>query len=83
MSQDYYDSRERRSGPRASSGSGRRETGGERPENAPRRRRKKRRSAGGTALLVLLYVAAVIGLSVVLACVGCVAAGDVLALNNA
>ncbi len=83
MSQDYYDSRERRSGPRASSGSGRRETGGERPENAPRRRRKKRRSAGGTALLVLLYVAAVIGLSVVLACVGWVAAGDVLALNKA
>ena len=71
MSQDYYESRERQSSQRSSSG-----------EGEPRRRRKKRRSAGRTAALVLLYVAAVIGASVLLACAGWIAAGDVLALNK-
>ena len=75
MPQDnYYDSRERRSsyepdGPREG-------------REAPRRPRKKRRSAGRTAALVLLYVAVVIGVSVMLACIGWVFAGDVLALNK-
>ena len=65
MPQDnYYDSRERRSsyepdGPREG-------------REAPRRPRKKRRSAGRTAALVLLYVAVVIGVSVMLACIGTV-----------
>lgn len=79
MPQDYYEPRERRS------------SHGERESHPPRRegqepprrsRKKKRRSAGRTAALVLLYVTVVIGLSVLLACVGWVAAGDVLALNK-
>lgn len=54
-----------------------------RDEREPSRRpRKKRRSAGRTVALVLLYVTAVIGVSVLLACVGWIAAGDVLALNK-
>ena len=71
MPQDnYYDSRERRSsyepdGPREG-------------REAPRRPRKKRRSAGRTAALVLLYVAVVIGVSVMLACIGWIFAGDAL-----
>lgn len=91
MPQDnYYNSRERGSGRRSSQGerdgggarsSGRREYD-ETPRSTPRRRRK-RRSAGRTAGLVLLYVTAVIGVSVLLACIGWVAAGDVLALNKA
>ena len=77
MPQDYHDPRERRSS---------------RPEREfrpvsregrePARRKKKRRSAGRTVALVLLYVTAVIGLSVLLACAGWIAAGDVLALNK-
>lgn len=74
MSQDYYESKERRSGERASSGEG---------STSRRPRKKKRRSAGRTAALVLLYVTAVIGVSILLACVGWTAAGDVLALNKA
>ena len=49
----------------------------------PRRPRTNHRSAGRTAGFVLLYVAAVIGVSILLACVGWTAAGDVLALNKA
>ena len=72
MPQDnYYESRDRRSGREERS-----------HEEQPRRRRRKRRSAGRTAALVLLYVAAVIGASVLLACIGWVCAEDVLALNK-
>ncbi len=92
MSQDYYE-REHRSSRRSSqegrSGSGRsssrREYDEERQEEGrspSRRPRKKRRSAGRTVALVLLYVTAVIGVSILLACVGWVAAEDVLALNK-
>lgn len=77
MPQDsYYDSRDRRSGER--------ERSERREHDVPRRpkKKKKRRSAGLTVGLVLLYVVAVIGVSVLLACVGWIAAGDVLALNK-
>ncbi len=86
MSQDYYEPRERRSERRSSHGE--REQGGvsggrDREQTSPRRpKKKKRRSAGRTAALVLLYVAAVIGASILLACIGWTAAGDVLALNK-
>lgn len=77
MPQDnYYESRERRSSYEAGRSSSRE------GREAPRRPRKKRRSAGRTAALVLLYVAVVIGVSVMLACIGWVCAGDVLALNK-
>ena len=46
------------------------------------RSKKRRPSAGRTASFVLLYVAGVIGASVLLACVGWILAGDVLALNK-
>ena len=46
------------------------------------RRKKRKPSAGRTASLVLLYIAGVIGASVILACVGWILAGDVLALNK-
>ena len=73
MSQErYYADRDRRS-PRPPE---------ERERTAPRRRKKRQSSAGRTAALVLLYVVAVIGASILLACVGWVAAGDVLALNK-
>ena len=73
MSQErYYEDRDRRS-PRPPE---------ERERTAPRRRKKRQSSAGRTAALVLLYVVAVIGASILLACVGWVAAGDVLALNK-
>ena len=49
--------------------------------SAPRRKKRKP-SAGRTASLVLLYIAGVIGASVILACVGWILAGDVLALNK-
>ena len=82
MPQDYYEPRERRSEPHPSHGE--RET--PRREHSAgsggRPRKKKRRSAGRTAALVLLYVAAVIGMSILLACIGWTAAGDVLALNK-
>ena len=48
----------------------------------PERRRKRRASTGRTVSFVLLYVAGVIGASVLLACVGWILAGDVLALNK-
>jgi UPF0755 protein len=47
---------------------------------APRRRRRRRRSP---VLSALLYVACVLAVSVILACVAWVAANDVLALNKA
>ena len=73
MSQErYYEDRDRRS-PRPPE---------ERERTAPRRRKKRQSSAGRTAALVLLYVVAVIGACILLACVGWVAAGDVLALNK-
>ena len=89
MSQEYmYDPRERRSDHRPASSRGERSGSGHshpsRQQGEPSRRpkKKKRRSAGRTAGLVLLYVTAVIGISVLLACVGWAAAGDVLALNK-
>ena len=85
-----YDPRERRSdhrspssrGERSGSGSGHSHPSRQQGEPPRRPKKKKRRSAGRTAGLVLLYVTAVIGVSVLLACVGWVAAGDVLALNK-
>ena len=82
MPQDFYEPRERRSEPHPSHG----ERATPRREHSAgsggRPRKKKRRSAGRTAALVLLYVAAVIGMSILLACIGWTAAGDVLALNK-
>ena len=81
MPQDnYYEPRDRREDrQRSARPSGR----SPREEyDAPRRPRKRKRSAGRTAALVLLYVTAVIGASVLLACIGWIAAGDVLALNK-
>lgn len=46
------------------------------------RTRRRKPSAGRTASFVLLYVAGVIGASILLACVGWILAGDVLALNK-
>ncbi len=84
MSQDnYYQSSQRRGERRPSSGERGGRTDRQAGEHARRpRKKKKRRSAGRTACLVLLYVAVVIGLSVLLACVGWTLAGDVLALNK-
>ena len=93
MSQDNYYEQERRSSRHSSQGG---RSGGSHPssqreeerassgERRPQTRRpkKKRRSAGRTAGLVLLYVTAVIGISILLACVGWVCAEDVLALNK-
>lgn len=78
MPQDYYEPRDSRSS------YGEREAPRREHSTPPggRPRRKKRRSAGRSAALVLLYVAAVIGASVLLACIGWTAAGDVLALNK-
>ena len=53
-----------------------------RTEDEGRQRRPRRRSAGKSMALALLYVICVIGVSVVLACVGWAAANDVLALNK-
>ena len=82
MPQDnYHESRDRRSahGERSAHPSGRSSRA---EQDAPRRPRKRKRSAGRTAALVLLYVTAVIGISVLLACIGWMCAGDVLALNK-
>ena len=78
-----YEPRQRRSTRTTS----RREDQGEYREEHPhrasaQRRRKRKPSAGRTASLVLLYIAGVIGASVILACVGWILAGDVLALNK-
>lgn len=77
-----YEQRERRSS-RSSYGE---ERSAQREESVRRtqsdRRKRKKPSAGRTASLVLLYVAGVIGASVLLACVGWILAGDVLALNK-
>ncbi len=45
-------------------------------------RRGRRPSTGRTVSFVMLYVAGVIGASILLACVGWILAGDVLALNK-
>ena len=90
MQDSYYNPEdrrgERRSRDRDPHAAPRREhSGGSsgRDYDAPRRpRKRRRRSAGRTAALVLLYVAAVIGVSILLACIGWTAAGDVLALNK-
>lgn len=92
MSQDSYYEPPRRRDDRRSPYEGRERSGASRPSSQrelgggnyepPRRPKKKRRSAGRTAALVLLYVTAVIGASILLACVGWVAAGDVLALDK-
>jgi len=57
-----------------------RRTGQNHEDSRPRRRR--RRSAGRSILMALLYVICVIGVSVLLACIGWTAANDVLALNK-
>ena len=75
-----YESRERGGAPRSSGDYGGGRSGDREPPRRPKK--KKRRSAGRTAALVLLYVTAVIGLSILLACAGWVAAGDVLALDK-
>ncbi|MEM5779581.1 MAG: endolytic transglycosylase MltG [Lawsonibacter sp.] len=49
----------------------------------PSSRRPRRRSAGTTVSIAVLYVVAVIGASILLACVGWIAANDLLALNKA
>ena len=49
---------------------------------AGRDQRKRRPSTGRTASFVVLYVAGVIGASILLACVGWILAGDLLALNK-
>lgn len=46
------------------------------------RRRRRRRSVGVSISLAFLYVIFVVGVSVLLACVGWIAANDVLALNK-
>lgn len=51
-------------------------------EGIPRPVRRRRRSAGATAGFAMMYVIAVIGVSILLACVGWIAANDVLALNK-
>ena len=59
----------------------RRDRGGERTsERRPARRR--RRSAGSVMGFAAIYVVMVIGVSILLACVGWIAANDVLALNK-
>lgn len=45
-------------------------------------RRSRRRSTGTAVSFAVLYVVAVIGVSILLACVGWIAANDVLALNK-
>ncbi len=47
-----------------------------------RSKKRKRRSAGSSISFVVLYVAAVISVSILLACVGWMMANDVLALNK-
>ena len=56
--------------------------GGARERTSAPRHRSRRPSTGRTAGFVLLYVACVIGASVLLACIGWIAAGDLLALNK-
>ena len=55
-----------------------------RPEPRKKRpgKRRRRRSAGAVVSFALLYVAAVISISILLACVGWICANDVLALNK-
>ena len=53
------------------------------PERAPRRSHSRsRRSAGASVGFAALYVLGVIGVSILLACIGWIAANDVLALNK-
>lgn len=51
------------------------------PRSRPQKRRRKR-SVGASISIAALYVIFVIGMSVLLACVGWIAANDVLALNK-
>lgn len=51
--------------------------------SSPQRRRRRRRSSGVVASMAALYVVAVIGVSLILATVAWICAGDVLALNKA
>lgn len=60
-----------------------RESGDSQRPAQPRRRRRRRRSNSLAAASAALYVVAVIGVSLVLAAVAWVCAGDVLALNKA
>ena len=59
-------------------------SGGERTAHRtqPQRRKSRRGSTGRATSFVLLYVAGVIGSSILLACVGWILAGDMLALNK-
>lgn len=59
---------------------GRRESPSRREESSSSRNR--RRSTGTTVSFAALYVVAVIGVSILLACIGWIAANDVLALNK-
>ena len=52
------------------------------PERRPRTSRSPRKKRGFSASFALLYVVFVIGISALLACVGWIAANDVLALNK-
>jgi UPF0755 protein len=56
----------------------------ENSDRTPRRsqRRRRKRSIGASISFAFLYVVFVIGLSILLACVGWIAANDVLALNK-
>lgn len=54
----------------------------EREERPAPRRRRRRKTAGQAMGFAMLYVMGVIGASILLACVGWIAANDVLALNK-
>ena len=53
-----------------------------RASSRPQSARSGRKKGGFTASFALLYVVFVIGISALLACVGWILAGDVLALNK-
>ena len=86
MSQDNYYEQERRSSRHSSQGG---RSGGSHPSSQREEKRGYRAQGVAAPLretlaagLVLLYVTAVIGISILLACVGWVCAEDVLALNK-
>ena len=54
----------------------------EQPSSSRPQRRSRRRSTGSTISFAALYVIGVIGVSILLACIGWIAANDVLALNK-
>ena len=80
QSRDYRD--EHRSGRRSASGHSESSRSASEGSRDARRRSGRRPSTGRTAGLVLLYVTCVIGASILLACLGWIAASDVLALNK-